>query len=53
MTNTKLIVQRSYQILFGVQDAFTQEQTEFIKEVLQYIFSEAQIPEEQRDLELV
>lgn len=53
MTNTKLIVQRSYRILFGVQDAFTQEQTEFIKEVFQYIFSEAQIPEEQRDLELV
>lgn len=51
--NTKLIVQRSYRILFEVQENFNQEQTEFIKDVFRYIFCKAKIPEEQRDFELI
>lgn len=53
LINTKLIIQRSYRIVFGVQKEFNEEQMRFIKKVFKRVFEEAQIPEEQWDLDLI
>ena len=56
--NTKLIIQRSYRILSGVQEDFNEEQKKFIQEVFKKVFLEAGFTEKDFkekviDLELI
>lgn len=53
LVNTKLIAQRSFRIVYNIQEDFSDEQRLLIKNVFRKIFREAQIPEEQWDLEVI
>lgn len=53
LNNAKLIIQRSYRILYGVNDVFNEEQKGFITTVFEWIFVKAQIPKNEWNLELI
>ena len=53
LNNAKLIIQRSYRIIYDVNNDFNAEQIRFITTVFEVIFAIARIPKDERDLKII